>query len=292
MSISFGKGRMSPENEVGQAERVLVSGPSAHDANHDQRDLPPERLETAHLRQSPNFIIIGTQRGGTTSLYHYLTAHPNVGEAYRKEVHFFDRYFDKGWDWYLAHFPLRDEFPVVGEASPYYVFHPEVPQRILAAMPDVRFILLLRNPIDRALSQYNMKFRRGYETLPFDEAIAREPERLAVSDDPISLAQRHHSYLARGVYVDQLERWFACFPRDRFLIIKSEEFYSDPERLLHQSQEFLGLPPHTPTEFKAYHQRKYEDMDPIMRQRLADYFAPHNQRLYELLGRDFGWEHG
>jgi hypothetical protein len=254
-------------------------------------DPPRERIETAHLRQPPDFIIIGTQRGGTTSLYRYLTEHPGVGAAFRKEVHFFDRHYDKGMDWYLAHFPKRGEFPVVGEASPFYMFHPEVPERARAAVPQAKLIALLRNPIDRAYSQYHMKARHELETLSFEEAIAQEADRLAANDDPVGAAWRHHSYLARGVYVDQLRRWFDLFPREQVLIIKSEEFYEDPGRVLRETLGFLGLPPELPTRFKAYHLAEYPDMDPAVRRRLADHFAPHNRRLYDLLGRDLGWEH-
>jgi hypothetical protein len=270
---------------------LLTTGPDNRSALEDERDPPRERIETAHLRQYPDFIIVGTQRGGTTSLYRYLTAHPEIGQAFRKEVHFFDRYFDKGLDWYLAHFPLRGEFPVVGEASPYYLFHPAAPARILAAVPQAKFIVLLRNPVDRAYSQYHMKVDRGLETLSFGEAIEREPERLAVSDDPLDPAWRHHSYLARGVYVDQIRRWFDCFPRDRFLIFKSEDFYAEPLPMLHQTQAFLGVSAHSPATLKIHHQADYVELDPATRRRVADYFVPHNRQLYDLLGRDFGWDH-
>jgi hypothetical protein len=261
------------------------------DEADEPRDPPPERLATAHLRQLPDFIIIGTQRGGTTSLYHYLVAHPRIGRALRKEVHFFDRYYERGIDWYLAHFPRRGEFPLVGEASPYYMFHPEVPDRIQAAVPEAKFILLLRNPVDRAYSQYHMKVERGLETVSFAEAIAREPERLAVSADPLHPAWRHHSYLARGVYAEQISRWFDRFPRHHFAIVKSEEFYRDPLVVLHETQTFLGVEAHRPAVRKIHHRAVYEAMDPVVRQRLMAYFAPHNRRLAALLGRDFGWEH-
>ena len=282
---------MRSESKTSQFTRLVVPRQGIHDVSHEKRDPPTEHIETAHLRQPPDFIIIGTQRGGTTSLYRYLAAHPEIGQASRKEVHYFDRYYENGHDWYLAHFPERGEYRLVGEASPYYVFHPEVPKRILAEVPRARFILLLRNPVDRAYSQYQMKVERGLETLPFAEAIEREPERLAATDDPLAPAWRHHSYLARGVYVDQIKRWFENFPRDQFLIIKSEDFYAEPVRILHQTQAFLGVASHSPVISKIHHQADYVEMDRPLRQRLADYFAPHNQQLYDLLGRDFGWEH-
>jgi hypothetical protein len=282
---------MPSESKTSQFTRLVVPRQGIHDVSHEKRDPPAEHIETAHLRQPPDFIIIGTQRGGTTSLYRYLAAHPEIGQASRKEVHYFDRYYENGMDWYLAHFPLRGEYRLVGEASPFYIFHPEVPERILTAVPLAKFILLLRNPVDRAYSQYQMKVERGLETLSFEEAIEREPERLATTDDPLDPAWRHHSYLARGVYVDQIKRWFDRFPRNQFLIIKSEEFYAEPVQILHQTQGFLGVEPHSPAALKVYHQAEYVEMDPLMRQRLADYFALHNQQLYDLLGRDFGWEY-
>ncbi len=255
------------------------------------RDPPLERIETAHLRQLPDFVIIGTQRGGTTSLYRYLTAHPDIGSALRKEVHFFDRYFEKGMNWYLANFPVRGEAPVVGEASPYYLFHPDVPERARSVVPHAKFIALLRNPVDRAYSQYQMRVRKGLEPLSFEDAIDKEHERLSSSDDPSSLTWRYYSYVKRGLYVDQLERWMSVFPREQFLILKSEDLYSDPERILHRTLAFLGLQPWSPENFKAHHLIGYSDMDPATRERLAEYYAPYNQQLYAFLDEDLGWEH-
>jgi hypothetical protein len=254
-------------------------------------DPPPERIETAHLRQLPDFVIIGTQRGGTTSLYRYLTEHPDVGSALRKEVHFFDRHYEKGINWYLAHFPVRGEAPVVGEASPNYLFHPDVPERARQAMPHARFIVLLRNPVDRAYSQYQMRVRRGIETLSFEDAIEKEPERLSRSDDPASQSWRQYSYIKLGLYVHQLKRWMSVFPREQLLIIKSEDFYREPERTLHQVLEYLRLQPWSPEGFRAHHLNKYADMTSATRKRLRDYFVPYNEQLYALLGRDLGWEH-
>jgi hypothetical protein len=256
-----------------------------------RRDPPLERIETAHLRQLPDFIIIGTQRGGTTSLYRYLTAHPDIAPALRKEVHYFDRYYEKGMDWYLAHFPVRGEVPMVGEASPYYLFHPDVPERARAVVPHAKFIALLRNPVDRAYSHHQMRVRKGLESLSFEDAIGKEHERLSSSDDPSSLTWRYYSYIKRGLYVDQLKRWMSVFPREQFLIIKSEDLYNDPERVLQQTLAYLGLRSWSLANFKAHHLVGYPDMDPATRKRLAEYYAPYNQRLYAFLGRDLRWEY-
>jgi hypothetical protein len=255
-------------------------------------DPPPERIETAQLRHLPDFVIIGTQRGGTTSLYRYLIEHPDVGSALRKEVHFFDRHYQKGMNWYLAHFPLREEASMVGEASPNYLFHPDVPGRARRAIPHARFIALLRNPVDRAYSQYQMNVKKGIESLSFEDALDKERERLSHSDDPASSTWRQHSYIKRGLYAEQLECWMSVFPREQFLIIKSEDLYADPERVVRRALAYLGLRPWTPAGFKAYHLAGYTDMNPATYRRLTEYFAPHNQRLYALVGRDLGWEHG
>lgn len=251
-------------------------------------------IETAHLRQSPGFIIIGAQKGGTTSLYHYLTEHPDVGTPLKKEIHYFDFNVDKGPDWYLAHFPLRGEAVVVGEASPSYLPHPDAPGRLYALLPEVKLIALLRHPVDRAYSHHQMNVRKGVETLPFEEAIAREPERLADGGDPSSSQGnwRFFSYLSRGFYAEQLERWLTFFPRENMLIIKSEDLYEEPGQIYNQTLEFLGLRAWNRPGFENYKPGEYNGLNPETRARLIGRFAPHNARLYDLLGRNFGWDDG
>ncbi len=128
---------------------------------------------------APAFVIVGAQRGGTTSLYRYLAAHPGVLPASRKELHYFTNRHDRGPDWYRSQFPPTPPGTITGESTPYYLFHPHAPRRLHAFAPDVKLIVLLRNPVDRAYSHYQLQVRRRHETLPFEEAIAREEERLA-----------------------------------------------------------------------------------------------------------------
>ncbi len=255
------------------------------------REPEQDRLETAHLRQPPAFLIIGTQKGGTTSLHRYLNKHPDVSMAFKKEVHFFDFFFAKGIDWYLAHFPLRSEANLTGEASPSYLFHPEAPRRARDAFPDVKLIALLRNPVDRAYSHHQMEFRRGKEELTFEDAIEREAERLGDSDPDIASGNwRRFSYVSRGIYVEQMARWLSVFPREQFLVIKSEEFAREPERHFAQVLDFLGLPPCQLPEYRTHNAHGYDEMRRDTRTRLSDYYEPYNRQLYDLLGRNFGWE--
>ncbi len=261
---------------------------------------------TSPLRVLPDFLIIGAMRGGTSSLYHYLVQHPCIAHAQTKEVHYFDSHYQKGPLWYRAHFDTvgskwllraRGRSFVTGEATAYYLFHPQVPTRVFRLMPRVKLIALLRNPVDRAYSHYQRAVRRGREKLSFDEAIRIEAERLKdetqrlMSDESYqSLVHRQLSYLARGIYVDQLKRWLDLFPRERLLIIKSEDFFADVGRTLDEAQRFIGVPSWNIEDRQVYKQASYSKLEPATRQRLVEYFAPHNRRLKEFLGQDFGWD--
>jgi hypothetical protein len=267
--------------------------------------LPAWRRITAALRVLPDFAIVSVERGGTTSLYRYVCQHPAAREAFRKEVHYFDMNFARGPGWYRAHFPTRAEAAlarargrrlVTGEASPYYLYHPHAPARIARALPDVRLIALLRNPVERAHSHYHLNVRQGVEPLSFEEAIEQEPERLRgewerLAADEHAWSERHYryGYLDRGLYADRLRDWRKHFPADRLLVVCSEEMYADPAAMLDRVLAFVGLPPWRPADFKAFNQKPYPGLAPDTRARLAAHFAPHNQRLYELLGRDLGW---
>ena len=260
----------------------------------------------------PDFLIIGTGRGGTTSLYHYLLAHPHIAPATEKEVRFFDKYFHHGISWYRAQFPsliLADmgetrpsQRVLTGDATPYYLFHPHAPARAALVVPKTKLIVLLRNPVDRAYSQYCHRVMLGQETLSFEDALAQEEirtrdegQRFATDPHYYSSNYFHYGYLARGIYVDQLQRWMNYFPKEQFLIIKSEDFYATPERTLKEIFLFLGLLEVAPVQQQEYKQLNSSTssqlkMEPETRKRLLSYFEPHDERLYTLLGRDFGWD--
>ncbi len=265
------------------------------------------RRATSRFRPLPEFLILGGQRCGTTSLFRYLEHHPSIASAYRKEVGYFCSNSDRGESWYRAHFPtervraasLRATGTplVVGEATPYYLLHPAAAARAAALVPDAKLIVLLRNPVERAFSGYGLQRAIGTEDLSFADAIDREDARLAGEEERLladpgyrSLSHRHHSYRARGRYAEQLERWFAVFPRDRFLILSSEQFFADPAAAVRQVVEFLGLPDRPLPAFRV--PPSSATRSPIesgIREQLAAEFAEPNRRLYELLGVDYGW---
>ncbi len=264
-------------------------------------------LPTQRFRLLPHFLIIGAQRAGTTSLYRYLVAHPAVGPVVlTKGAHYFDTNYEKGIGWYRSHFPSRwygrlverrtgTRF-ITGEGSPYYVFHPLAPQRIAETLPDVKLILLLRNPVERAYSHHQHEVARGFEQLPFEEALEAEPERLAGEEERIrqdpryrSFSHQHHSYLARGRYLEQILRYRALFPPDQLLILVMEEFFADPERGYARVLDFLGLPPWRPPRFPRYNARRYDEMDPTIRRWLEERFRQANRDLAAYLGIDLAW---
>jgi len=245
----------------------------------------------------PDFIIIGAQKCGTTSLYQYLIQHPQVAPAREKEVHFFDLHFDKGVDWYRQQFPRLGEDQITGEASPYYIFHPLVPKRIYQLFPDVKLIVLLRNPIDRTISHYYHEVRLGYERLGLAEAIAAESirlegevEKMLATSSYYSFNHQHYTYLSRGIYVDQLRYWMGLFPKEQFLILNSEELYTQPGLMLKQVLDFLQLPHYQLSEYGKFNSADYPGVDEDIRQQLKAYFLGHNRRLEEYLGVEFNWD--
>jgi hypothetical protein len=266
-------------------------------------------VRTSGLRMLPDYLIIGAQRAGTTSLYLYLTHHPCVAPVViGKGVHYFDVDFDKGPRWYRGHFPVaarrylskvgRDMPLITGEGSPYYLFHPLVPGRVADLLPEVRLVVLLRDPVGRAYSHYQHFVRRGIETLPtFEQALQAEPERLEgevekLDRDPLYPAYnyQHFSYVARGMYADQLQRWSSFFPRDRMLILQSESFFADPAAAYARVLDFLDLPPRPLANHEVFNAGTYDGLAPATLRRLRGLFAEPNRRLYEFLGQDYGWD--
>lgn len=256
---------------------------------------------TSQKRMLPEFLIIGSQRAGTTSLYSYLSAHPNLHRAILKEVHFFDNNFYKGLDWYRGNFPLLtskngDQRIITGEATPYYIFHPHAARRIAQVFPSMKIIILLRNPVDRAYSHYQHEVGLGVETLSFEEAIEKEEIRLDGELEKLyrdeyyrSFNHQHFTYLSRGRYIEQLIHWSKYFQREQLLVLKSEDLFKSRQETFSKVLEFLDLTDWKLPESRVHNQLQYQGMNPSTRDRLCSYFEPYNLELNEYLGRDFGW---
>ena len=195
----------------------------------------------------PDFLIVGCQKGGTTTLHDLVARHSRVIPAAVKEVQFFSLHYERGWDWYCQQFPGGGE-GLRGEATPYYLFHPHAAERIARHCPAARLIVLLRDPVARSLSQVFHARRLGFEPLDLAEALAAEPARLAGADACLARGERHlshqeHSYLSRSRYGPQLDRYAQLFPAEQLLVLRSEAFFADPAGTTTQVWRFLGLEP-------------------------------------------------
>ncbi|NOQ64219.1 MAG: sulfotransferase [Methyloprofundus sp.] len=259
---------------------------------------------TAANRALPNFIIIGAQKAGTSSLHRHLAQHPQLIASCIKEVHFFDGGLDPAVDnfkqgplWYRSHFPLQKKLKAqqkTFESSPLYLFNPDVAERIHQLIPDIKIIVLLRDPSQRAISHYFKEQRRGKESLAIFEAMLAEEQRIepiVQQRDFKNEKYRHYSYKSRGLYREQLERYYSHFAREQILVINSEYFLSSIERSLMQVFEFVGVD----ATFKVPDLQPRNvginrvKVAPEVTEYLNRYFSPHNQALYDLVSKDFGW---
>lgn len=306
---------MKPEQRSVSTEAAREPAPSLVARLRQKRRAVAKRtrLLTSQWRPLPDFLIIGVQKGGTTALFHYLSQHRRVMPSVRKEVHYFDLQYGRGLDYYRSYFGIRwpqrlTRGPVlVGEASPSYIFHPAGAERIARHLPDARLIVLLRNPVDRALSHYrhNLVAQDGREALTLDEALAAETDRLSgvvsrllEGDRDACITYMRYSYRTRGIYVEQMQRLFEHFPREQILILKSEDMFADTRAIYRQTLDFLGLPvqelaSYQPVMETTQMARQFSidlpRMSEATRQALSAFYQPYNEQLYALLGHDFAW---
>lgn len=263
---------------------------------------------TYGMRMVPGFLIVGGQRCGTTSMFKTLSQHPAVSPVVlHKGVHYFDVNYDHGFPWYLGHFPLRRQVasgrratsPAVltGESSPYYMFHPLAPERIASELPEVRLIVLVRDPVERAYSAHTHERARGFENEDFARAIELEPERINGEVEKIrttpsydSLHWRHNAYVTRGQFIDQIEHLEALFGRDRMHLVDSADFFTDPEPTFRAVCGFLGLPRTGDINYEQHNARpRSSPMEPALRRRLDAHFMPYDERLAAWWGRTPSW---
>jgi hypothetical protein len=250
-------------------------------------------------------LILGAQKAGTSTLTHYLQQQPGYLPGSKKEVHYFDSgagllgevdTYQSGESWYKAHFPLKSSATgkVVFEATPMYLFHPLAARRIQATIPDAKLIILLRDPIQRAISHYHHVVRHGFEQLDIHDAMLAEEEQLKIilsSQDYNNPVFRLYSYKSRGVYFTQILEYLKYFPREQLLILDSSELFTDPVSTLEQVNEFLGIiEPVELADKEAQNVGSYTKDIPLETiDYLSDYFQSPNQQLFEFLGKDLNW---
>ena len=263
------------------------------------------RQITAANRALPDFIVVGAQKAGTTSLFSYLSRHPQIIPANKKEIHFFDGglnpavdNFSKGVEWYRSHFPSWEKMDngiKTFEASPLYLFNPLAPERIHKMLPGVKLIAVLRDPSERAVSHYFHESRKKREDLPVMQALKAEESRIrdaVESKNYKSHSFIHHSYKSRGLYKEQLERYYKIFPEKQIKVISSDKLFNETKEILRELFEFIGVDTGieiSDTSPKHVSKNKKKPVSEVY-DYLKDYFYQPNRELYQFLGRDFGWQ--
>jgi hypothetical protein len=270
------------------------------------RRWSPRRVRTAwrawswRWRAEPDFLVVGAQKAGTTSLHNVLARHPQLVACARKEPQYFAYNHRRGERWYRSLFPLRAAIrrpwrrpsrPLVFESSTYYLNHPLAPARVAERLPRAKIVVLLRNPIDRAHSQHGHEVAAGRESRTFADAVAGEvaalageEERIANGDDRPLAPYETKGYVERSRYGPQLERWFARFPPEQILVLRSEDLFGlDSMESLGRAYDFLGVARRS-TPLGRDNAGRPVQLDPSLRARLRPLFVDSNELVARFTG--------
>ncbi|XP_051927194.1 heparan sulfate (glucosamine) 3-O-sulfotransferase 3-like [Hippocampus zosterae] len=261
--------------------------------------------EWTATRRLPQALIIGVKKGGTRALLEFLRLHPDI-RALGSEPHFFDRHYARGLDWYRSMMPKALNGQIVMEKTPRYFVTIETPARVHAMSQEVKLIVVVRDPVTRAISDYTQIISKTPDIPSF--------ESLAFKNRTTGLIDAQWSPLWIGLYAQHMERWLAWFPRSQVHLVSGERLISDPAGEVGKVQDFLGLQrivtdkhfyfnktkgfpclkkpegsskPHCLGKTKG---RTHASIDPEVMQKLRDFYKPHNQHFYLMAGQDFGWQ--
>ena len=260
----------------------------------------------------PDFLILGSGRCGTTSLVElYLRSNSNILPSNNNEIFFFDIHYNKTLNWYRLFFPtylkkyirkISGKKTLVCDATGNYFFHPYAPKRIKKILPDVKLILMMRNPVERTISQYRTQVRHGRQNLSLEEVLEREHrlfekefQQFLENDDLHRDVDTKISLIARSRYSEALERWLEYFDKSHFLFLNSDEYFKNPLNEYNRVLNFLELPSDTP---KVTGKRgivppgayKNIQLNDKTREELKNYFEPWNNKLFNLIGEKFDWK--
>ena len=259
---------------------------------------------TGTLRVLPNFIIIGAMKCGTTSLYYDICEHPCVSPAAYDEIGFFDSNFHLGLNWYRSMFPRKKQIEdvrqkegiaITGEDTPFYFWNPVAAKRIQKLLPNIKLITILRNPIDRAYSEYqdlvsSESNSPSFETFIENEINTRRKDSSLITEENFEIFNQNDSYLLKGIYIDQLKIWAGLFPKEQIFTLSTESLNSDPTASMESVFQYLNLPDYKIKKPQHQKQKKYTPMDSQTRKLLIEFFKPHNERLFKFIGKEFDWE--
>ncbi len=283
------------------------------------------RKITNRFRMLPDFLIIGGAKSGTTSLFAHLVEHPNIIPGSMKEVFFFQYLSNNKTSFYRSHFPIKRKNLITCEATSTYFVHPLIPARVHKLLPLVKLIVVLRNPIERAYSEFNYTVNLGEQiTKNFEDVIKSELKRIEIENNnpelKIKNTNYHHfsfSHLRHGLYAQHLENWLKFFPKEQLLILNAKDLYNNLDNIVSETFDFLNLPKyqigsrieknkidkirplggHERNIYKnidsktrtLFNVQNYPEMKSETRKFLQDFFRPHNEKLFEMIGRRFDW---
>jgi hypothetical protein len=250
---------------------------------------------TATSRVLPKFLIIGGVRCGTTSLYYDICKHPSVEKAAYDEIGFFDDNYHLGIDWYRSMFPTEKKmnkiqketgFCVTGEDTPFYIWNKSAIEKIKNLIPEIKLIVILRNPVDRAYSNYHLSVREGNENRSFKDAIRNDIKFINYkkhNNEELTNFDFKKSYIAKGLYYDQLINWFNTFDKKQISIVFTEDLRDNPEDTMQTIFKFLQLPFFSIKKYEKQKMSDYNDMEKEIRMELSRYYESYNEQLFELI---------
>ena len=283
------------------------------------------RKITSRFRMLPSFLIIGGSRSGTTSLFAHLIEHPNIIPGSMKEVYFFQYFTNNKTSFYRSHFPIKRKNLITCEATSTYFVHPLIPARVHKLLPLVKLIVVLRNPIERAYSEFHYTVNLGEQiTENFEDVIKSELKRIEIGNNNPELKIKNTNYhqfsfshLRDGLYAQHLENWLKFFPKEQLLILNAKDLYNNLDNIVAETFDFLNLPKyqiesrieknkidkirplggHERNIYKnidsktrtLFNVQNYPEMKSETRKFLQDFFRPHNEKLFEMIGRRFDW---
>lgn len=274
---------------LAQVERLRGDGPASASLFRSAGTIRFQHLQNAsNTVATPAFFLIGQAKAGTTALFQYLSRHPAIVSPLVKEPQYWSVYYDLGSAWYESLFPRLPKASgrITGEGSVTYLTDPDAPARVREALPNVKLIVLLREPVSRAYSEYWMDVRLGRQKASFEEVIAGELSQLPICplDDHLAHNGRFPGvYLSRSAALPHLKRWLAHFPPEQLLILRHEHLSQDLPAVMHRVCRFLGVAPFVPPDRRRHNEGHYPPMASDLRAQLRDWFAPHQQALEEFL---------
>ena len=259
---------------------------------------------TGSIRVLPDFLVIGAKRCGTTSLFYHLPEHPCISKSPHDNMGFFNDNFHLGINWYKSFFPtiftrnkIKSKFGdfLAFDVTTKYMEEESTANNVYQTKPNTKIIIILRNPVDRAYSQYHLNVRQTAESRSFEDAMEENMNELnKESHERYEIKPKFsaegNNYLKKGLYAQQLRHWLNIFPMESMLILSTEEFESNQQIIYNKIFKFLNISQFEVKNTEKMEKGIYPPMKSETRNLLLDYFRPYNRELFELINMEFYWD--